>query len=100
MFAKETGVYRQPTHTDQHLVFDSHHPICHKKPVVKKFLRRTDCLPSSLNTKTEERKYVSDVLKVNGYTKKILRNCQKPVTTSNTPDQKESATGFAVIPYI
>ncbi|RMX45780.1 hypothetical protein pdam_00004130 [Pocillopora damicornis] len=24
----------------------------------------------------------------------------KPVTSSNTPDEKEPATGFAVIPYI
>ena len=47
-----------------------------------------------------ERKYVSNVLKTNGYTKTILRNRQKPVTTSSTPDEREPATGFAVIPYI
>ena len=39
-------------------------------------------------------------LKVNGYTKIFLRNCLKPVTTSNTPDEKEPATGFAVTPHI
>ena len=31
--------------------------------------------------------------------KNFLRNCQKPVTTSSTPDEREPATGFAVIPY-
>ena len=54
----------------------------------------------TLDLKAEKRKYVSDVLKANGYTKTFLRNCQKPVTTSSTPDEREPATGFAVIPYI
>lgn len=40
------------------------------------------------------------VLKVNGYTKTFLRNCQESVTTSDTADEKEPATSFAVIPYI
>ena len=57
-------------------------------------------LPSSLDLKAEERKYVSNVLKANGYTKAFLLNCQKPVTISSTPDEREPVTGFAVIPYI
>ena len=77
----------------------NHHPICHKKSVAKTLLRRADCLPSSLDSKAEERKYASNVLKANSYTKTFLRNCQKPVTTSSTPDEREPATGFAVIPY-
>ena len=96
----ETSVYRKPTHTDKYLAFDSHHPICHKKSVAKTLLRRADCLPSSLDSKAEERKYVSNVLKANGYTKTFLRNCQKPVTNSNALDEREPVTGFAVIPYI
>ena len=39
-------------------------------------------------------------LKANGYTKTFLRNRQKPVTISSTPEERELATGFAVIPYI
>ena len=77
----------------------NHHPICHKKSVAKTLLRRADCLPSSLDSKAEERKYVSNVLKANGYTKTFLRNCQKPVTNCNALDEREPATGFAVIPY-
>ena len=72
----ETSVYRKPTHTDKYLAFDSHHPICHKKSVAKTLLRRADCLLSSLDSKAEERIYVSNVLKANGYTKPFLRNCQ------------------------
>ena len=95
----ETSVFRKPTHTDKYLAFDSHHPISHKKSVAKTLLRWADCLPSSLDSKAEERKCVSNVLKANGYTKTFLRNCQKPVTTSSTLDEREATTGFAVIPY-
>ena len=96
----ETSVFRKPTHTDKYLAFDSHHLICHKKSVAKTLLRRADCSPSSPDSKAEERNYVSNDLKANGYTKAFLCNCQKPVTTSNTLDEREPATGFAVIPYI
>ena len=71
-----------------------------KKSVAKTLLRRADFLPSSFNSKAEERKYVSSVLKANGFTKTFLRSCQKPVTTSNTPDEREPAAGFAVTPNI
>ena len=93
-------VYCKPTHTDKYPVFKSHHPICHKKSVAKTLLRRADCLPFSLDLKAEERKYVSNVLKANGYAKTFLHNCQKPVTTSSTPNEREPVTGFAFIPYI
>ena len=43
---------------------------------------------------------LSHPLKANGYTKTFFRDCQKPVTTSNALDEREPATGFAVIPYI
>ena len=67
----ETSVYCKPTHMGKYHAFDSHHPIFYKKSVAKTFLRRADCLPSSLDLKAEERKYVSNVLKANGYTKLI-----------------------------
>ena len=34
------------------------------------------------------------------YTKTFLRYCQKPVITGSTTDEREPATGFAVISYI
>ena len=96
----EICVYRKPTHTDKYPAFGSNRLICHKKSVAKTLLGRADCLPSSLDSKAEERKYVSNVLKANSYTKTFLRNCQKPVTTCNTSDEREPATSFAFIPYI
>ena len=72
----EISVYRKPTHTDKYLAFDSNLPICHKKSVAKTLLRRADCLPSSLDSKAEEGKYVSNVLKANGYTKPLSVTAQ------------------------
>ena len=64
-----------------------------KKSVAKTLLRRADCLLSSLQSKAEERKYVSNTLKANVYTETFLRNCQKP-------GERGPATVFAVTPYI
>ena len=86
----ETSVYRKPTHTDKYFAFDSHHPICPKKSVAKTLLRRADCLPSQLDSKAEERKYVSSVLKANGYTKSFPRNSQKPVTNLRILSRKSN----------
>ena len=51
-----------------------------------RFSQDNQKLHKSLDSKAEERKHVSKVLKANGYTKTFLRNCPKPVTTSSTPD--------------
>ena len=42
---------------------------------------------------------VSNVFKVTGYIR-LSPKLPNPVTTSNSPDKREPATGFAVIPYI
>ena len=68
--------------------------IYYKKSSGKTLLRR------AVDSKAEERKYVSNVLNTNGCSKTFLRNCRKPVTTSGTPDERQPAIGFAVIPYI
>ena len=75
----ETSVYRKPARIDKYLAFDFHRPICHKKSVDSQPSWVKFWLPSSLDLKAEKGKYVSNVLKANGYTKTFLRNCQKPL---------------------
>ena len=70
----EIGVYRKPTHTNKYLAFCSHHPICHKMSVTKTLFMRAECLPSSSDSKTFERKYVIDALTENNYAKDFIQN--------------------------
>ena len=62
---------------------------------------RAECLPSSSDSKANERKYVFDVLKENNYPKHFLKNCLKPVIPSRkTSENDNSMMGFAVVPYV
>ena len=60
-------------------------------------------------TKGKNNKEIVKYIKVHKATRRIIRHglvllwfkeLMNEVTTSNTPDGKEPATGFAVIPYI
>ena len=62
---------------------------------------RAECLPSSSDSKANERKYVFDVLEENNYPKHFLKNCLKPVIPSRkTSENDNSMIGFAVVPYV
>ncbi|CAH1247269.1 Hypp7863 [Branchiostoma lanceolatum] len=47
-------VYRKPTHTDQYLAFDFHHPLEHKLAVIKTLFHRADNVITSDEAKTDE----------------------------------------------
>ena len=60
-------VYRKPTHTDQYLAYDSHHPQSVKRGIVKCLYDRAKHLTSKPSTISEEKKHLSSVLVSNGY---------------------------------
>ena len=62
-----TGVYRKQTHTDRLLDFDSNHPTCHHKSVVKSLWTRSERNCSNNETLRKERKHLKEIFGLNGY---------------------------------
>ncbi|KAI8482550.1 hypothetical protein Bbelb_396980 [Branchiostoma belcheri] len=60
-------VYRKPTHTDQYLAFDSHHPLEHKLAVIKTLFHRADNIITSDQAKTDEHRHLRGALAKCGY---------------------------------
>ena len=57
-----TSVYRKPTHTDQYLAYDSHHPQSVKRGIVKCLYERAKRLVTKPSIISEEKKRLSSVL--------------------------------------
>ena len=57
-----TSVYRKPTHTDQYLAYDSHHPQSVKRGIVKCLYDRAKHLITKPSVISEEKKHLSSVL--------------------------------------
>jgi hypothetical protein len=91
----KTSVYRKPTHTDQYLNFNSHHPLEHKRSVVRTLFHRADTLSADEHKKGAERQHVREALSKNGYPKWMFNTPapRKPV--------KEDDSDISVgLPYI
>ena len=62
-----TSVYRKPTHTDQYLAYDSHHPQSVKRSIVKCLYERAKRLVTKPSVISEKKKHLSSVPVFNGY---------------------------------
>ena len=95
-----TSVYRKPTHTDQYLAYDSHHPQSVKRGIVKCLYERAKRLVTKPSVISEKKKHLSSVLVSNGYPFSFL---QKLTKTGRPNDSTKPATEFkatAVLPYV
>ena len=84
-----TSVYRKPTHTNQYLAYDSHHPQSVKRGIVK-------CLYRAKRLVT---KHLSSVLVSNGYPSSFVQKISK----ARTAPKKEPVAEFkstAILPYV
>ena len=91
-----TCVYRKPTHTDQYLAYDSHHPQSVKRGIQCLYERakRLVTKPSDIS---EEQKHLSSVLVSNGYTFSFLQKLTKTGKTEQqwrTRQRVQSYCGF------
>ena len=95
-----TSVYRKPTHTDQYLAYDSHHPQSVKRGIVKCLYDRAKHLITTPSVISKEKKHLSSVLVSNGYPSSFIQKLTKTTrpTANNEPTQEFKST--AVLPYI
>ncbi|KAI8510762.1 hypothetical protein Bbelb_116780 [Branchiostoma belcheri] len=75
-------VYRKPTHTDQYLAFDSHHPLEHKLAVIKTLFHHADNIITSDQAKTDEHKHLRGALAKCGYQNWTFNKALKPSNQS------------------
>jgi len=94
-----TSVYRKPTHTDQYLAYDSHHPQSVKRGIVKCLYDQAKRLVTKSSVITGEKKDMSFVLVSNGYPSSFVQK----ITKAQTTPRREPVAEFkstAVLPYV
>ncbi|XP_072037613.1 uncharacterized protein [Amphiura filiformis] len=96
----KSTVYREPTHTDFYLQFDSHHPLIHKLGVIRSLQHRANTIISDQEDLPGEQNHIQKSLGCCGYPNWAFTKAKK--TKEHTQNQNaETGTGTQVtIPYI
>ncbi|XP_068738915.1 uncharacterized protein [Montipora capricornis] len=96
-----TSVYRKPTHTDQYLAYDSHHPYSVKRGIVKCLYERAKRLVTKPSVTSKEKKHLSSVLDSNGYPFSFLQKITKTRKPSSSAEHRiEYESTTKVLPYV
>ena len=106
-------IFRNLTHTEKYLDFESNHPLEHKNSVVRSLLFRAFNL-CDIDLRQQEVNHVSEALQNNGYPKSLIRKCEQKLnsqfnnnnsqrrndgSTRNSTQENESQS-YVAIPYI
>ena len=80
-------IYRKPAHTDQYLNFNSHHPLIHKRSVVRTLTTRAQLYVTTAEDHKAEISHVRNALRANKYKEWALdvppARSKKQVTTTD-----------------
>ena len=82
-----TKVYRKPTHTDQYLQFESHHPLAHKLGVIRTLNYRADTIISDPEEIRKEKEHVRTALSQCGYPDWAFHKANKPQRDTQAPER-------------
>ncbi|XP_050532593.1 uncharacterized protein LOC126900718 [Daktulosphaira vitifoliae] len=101
-----TGVYRKSTHTDRYLHADSHYCPSQKMELLHTMATRAVRIDEE-NHVNEEKTYLRQALKNNGYTikniNKAIRKAEKRKNTTRNDDEEnkeDEKKGTLILPYI
>ena len=87
----DISIYRKPTHTDQYLHFDSHHPVAHKLSVVRTLVHRADIAVTNPQEREKEIQHICTALGCCGYRKWAFDLAKAKKTASKYPDKTRGA---------
>jgi hypothetical protein len=99
-----TTVYRKQTHTDQYLLFSSHHPLNQKLGVVRTLFHRASSIISTEEDKNKETAHLKSALGKCGYQQwtfqtALKKRSDQPVPAINpNPSQRTSVN--VTLPYV
>ena len=99
-------VYRKPTHTDQYLNYQFHHPVHQKLGVVSTLMDKKHHILTEEEDKINEEKKVEEALKICGYPTwafvKVKQQMQsgKQKCVTKQKGEGEKCKGIVVIPYV
>jgi hypothetical protein len=100
-------VYRKPTHTDQYLNYQSHHPLHQKLGVIRTVYDRKDQVITEQADKKAEESKVQDALQMCGYPPwsfdKVKQQMATPKQMKKKDTKKDDDTrsrGFVTLPYV
>ena len=96
-------ISRKPAHTDQYLNFNSHHPLIHKRSVVRTLTTRAQLYVTTAEDRKAEISHVRNALRANNYKEWALDvphvRSKKQVTTTDKTTTK-STRPMLGLPYI
>ncbi len=92
-------IFRKPTHTDQYLSMDSHHPLQHKLGVIRTLEYRAKTLVTDPEDKTAELETIRRVLGHCGYKRSHFAIANASKTTSRDQNSGNACVGSVTIPY-
>ena len=78
-----TKVYRRAIHTDQYLLFSSHHPLIHKLGIIRTLNYRTDTIVSQPGEKEKEKTHIKKALACCGHQPWEFHTATKKKETKN-----------------
>nr|XP_054761191.1 uncharacterized protein LOC129267566 [Lytechinus pictus] len=94
----KTTVYRKPTHTDQYLRYDSHHPHAVKRGLIKCLYDRANRIVTQPSDLSPEQRHLQSALTLNGYPKAFIKKSRKPKKRIILEEKQFTST--IVLPYV
>ena len=95
-----TTVYRKPTHINQYIAYDSHHPQSVKRATVKCLYDRAKRLTTKASVISEKKRHLSSVLISNGYPSSFVRKLVKTARVTASKEPAQEFESIAVLPNI